>query len=150
MAKYAKLGLLRELFPNVPIMALTATANKPVIKNIIDRLGMKNHVFLQGSFNRPNLHYDIRPKTRGIINDIASFIRTRHPNQTGIIYCFSRQNCEDVAKALRDSHGILAEHYHAKMLKAEKEQAQAAWQSGEVKVIVSTVRPMALLYAEWC
>jgi bloom syndrome protein len=121
-------------------MALTATANESVIKNIIDRLSIPNCIFLNQSFNRPNLHYDVREKKKGtVLKEIAAFINSRHPNETGIIYCFARAHCEQVAQSLREDFGLRAEHYHAGMPQAEKKKAQDMWQSGEAQIIVSTV-----------
>jgi len=121
-------------------MALTATANESVIKNIIDRLGISNCLFLKQSFNRPNLHYDVREKKKGtVLKEIATFIKSRHPNETGIIYCFARAHCEQVAQALREDFQLRAEHYHAGMPQAEKKKTQDGWQSGAAQIIVSTV-----------
>lgn len=128
-------------------MALTATANEAVIKNIIDRLNIPQCVQLKQSFNRPNLHYDIREKKKAtVIKDIAAFIQSRHTNHTGIIYCFTRAHCEQVAQALRDDFGLKAQHYHAGMAQTDKRRAQEQWQSGEARIIVSTV---SVLYASW-
>lgn len=126
-------------------MALTATANGSVVKNIIDRLNIPQCLQLKQSFNRPNLHYDVREKKKNtVIKEIASFIKSRHANETGIIYCFARTHCEQVAQTLRDEFGLKAEHYHAKMAQAEKRRTQEHWQSGEAQVIVSTVSDVVL------
>lgn len=122
-------------------MALTATANGNDVKNIIDRLNIPQCLQLKLSFNRPNLHYDVREKKKStVIKEIASFIKSRHANETGIIYCFARAHCEQVAQMLRDDYGLKAEYYHAKMTQAEKKSTQEHWQSGEAQIIVSTVR----------
>ena len=123
-------------------MALTTTANELVIKNIIDRLSIPNCVFLKQSFNWPNLHYDVREKKNTILKEIAAFIKSRHANETGIIYCFARAHCEQVAQSLRDDFGLRAEYYHAGMPQTEKKKAQDQWQSGEAQIIVSTVGDM--------
>jgi superfamily II DNA helicase RecQ len=124
-------------------MALTATANESVIKNIIDRLSIPNCVFLKQSFNRPNLHYDVREKKKNtVLKEIAAFIKSRHANETGIIYCFARAHCEQVAQSLKDDFGLRAEYYHAGMPQVEKKKTQDQWQSGEAQIIVSTVSDM--------
>jgi superfamily II DNA helicase RecQ len=121
-------------------MALTATANDSVIKNIIDRLNIPSCVFLKQSFNRPNLHYDVREKKKStVLKEIAFFIKSRHAKETGIIYCLSRKECESVAQTLRDKYGLKAQHYHAGMKSADKKMAQEQWQSGAANIIVSTV-----------
>jgi superfamily II DNA helicase RecQ len=121
-------------------MALTATAKQTVVEDIIERLGIKGCLFLTQSFNRPNLNYDVRPKTRNVLDAIAGYIKGRHPDGSGVIYCFSRSNCEDVAMSLREKFGISARHYHAGMSPQDKAMVQGAWQDGTCKVIVATVR----------
>jgi superfamily II DNA helicase RecQ len=122
-------------------MALTATANESVINDIIQRLNIPDCIFLKQSFNRPSLHYEVREKKKKLIliKEIAEFIGTRHANETGIVYCFSRKECEEVAQALRDRHGLKAQHYHAKMTSTQKKLVQQQWQSGGAHVIVCTV-----------
>lgn len=127
-------------YPNIPIMALTATANEHVVKDIITRLQISDCELLRQSFNRPNLRYAIRKKTRNIISDINAVIREHHNGETGIIYCTSRKKCEEVAKDLRDKYDLRAKHYHAQMSSEDKSRAQVAWQKGECEIIVATVR----------
>lgn len=122
-------------------MALTATANEQVMNDVIDRLGIKDCTLLAQSFNRPNLHYEVRPKKRNLIADISTFIQTHHRGQTGIIYCLSRNKCEEVAKELREKYALKAKHYHAQMSVDDKQRAQSAWQSGKCDIIVATVSP---------
>jgi len=132
-------------------MALTATANETVAKNIIDRLNIPKCLQLKQSFNRPNLHYDVREKKKKtVIKEIASFIKSRHANETGIIYCFARTHCEQVAQELRNDFGLKAEHYHAKMTQPEKRMTQEHWQSGKAQIIVSTVSETLLSFDFWC
>ena len=130
-------------FPKIPIMALTATANSRVKKDVIDRLRMNDCVFLTQSFNRPNLHYEVRKKPRNVLADINTFITTHYPDSTGIIYCLSRNKCEEVAKELRDTYGLSAKHYHAQISASDKCRTQEAWQSGDCKIMVATVRAKA-------
>ncbi|KAF8522149.1 P-loop containing nucleoside triphosphate hydrolase protein [Hysterangium stoloniferum] len=136
---YQDLDRLRQDYPKIPIIALTATANEQVMNDVIDRLGIKNCVLLTQSFNRPNLHYEIRTKRKNVLADINAFIQSNHRGQTGIIYCFSRNKCEEVAKELRDKYGLKAKHYHAQMSVEDKSKAQIAWQSNECDIIVATV-----------
>lgn len=139
---YKDLGDIRRKFPGVPVMALTATATENVKVDTIHNLGIDGCETFTQSFNRPNLHYDVRTKTKGKgndVQDIAELIKEKHPKQTGIIYCLSRQNCEDMAKALRTQHKIKAHHYHAGLPPKEKADVQKDWQAGKHHVIVATI-----------
>lgn len=119
-------------------MALTATANEAVMNDVIEQLSIRSCVLLTQSFNRPNLYYEVRPKTKNFMKEIAEIIHM-HRGHSGIIYCLSRNKCEQVAKELRDYHNIKARHYHAQLTADDKNKAQSAWQKGECQVIVATV-----------
>ncbi|CAE6416008.1 unnamed protein product [Rhizoctonia solani] len=136
---YQGLGFLRQSYPGIPVMALTATANAKVRQDVIVKLGITGCEELVQSFNRPNLHYEVRKKNKGVVTDIANYIRAHHHEQTGVIYCLSRAKCEEVAKELRNKHDITARHYHAAMTANDKSETQAAWISGECRVIVATI-----------
>ncbi|KAI5361173.1 Putative helicase, RQC domain, P-loop containing nucleoside triphosphate hydrolase [Septoria linicola] len=143
---YKNLGEVRKRYPGVPVMALTATATSRVKDDTIHNLGMKKdgvskcEVFTQ-SFNRENLYYEVRPKPKGkqVITAIAELITGSHAKETGIIYCLSRKDCEDVAAQLAKEHGIRAQHYHAGLEGPDKAAIQEAWQAGRIKVIVATI-----------
>ncbi|OAA48702.1 QDE3 protein [Metarhizium rileyi] len=137
---YKTLGQVRMRFPEVPVMALTATATQNVIVDIKHNLNLVNcQVFLQ-SFNRPNLYYEVRKKTShsNATDSIASLIEAKYTNLTGIVYTISRKQAEDVAQSLI-SHGIAARHYHAAIDPREKVEVQTAWQKGNIKVVVATI-----------
>ena len=136
---YKQCGLLKGSFPTVPIMALTATATERVRIDCLTLLGFsKDAVTLSSSFNRPNLWYEVRPKKKGLVKDIAEVLRRHHKNETGIVYCTSRNDCEEVARQLCDE-GIQAAYYHAAMEQQERKEAQERWMSDEVRVICATV-----------
>ncbi|PTB42992.1 hypothetical protein M441DRAFT_25099 [Trichoderma asperellum CBS 433.97] len=137
---YKNLGQLRSKFPEVPVMALTATATQNVIVDIKHNLGMINCQVFSQSFNRPNLYYEVRPKSSNPVatQQIASLINSKYRNVTGIVYTISRKQAEDVAEKLSD-HGIAARHYHAAITPAEKVEVQTAWQRGQIKVVVATI-----------
>lgn len=106
---------------------------------MISNLGLKSPVVLTQSFNRTNLHYEVRPKGKGFMEQIATFIKRDHAGECGIIYCLSKKNCEDVAAQLRSKHGVKAMHYHAGMDKNDRKRVQLDWQSGKLLVICATI-----------
>ena len=138
---YKALGGIRRQFPGVPVMALTATATENVKVDTIHNLNMGGCEIFTRSFNRANLYYEVRLKGKGkeSLESIASLIKDKHSKQTGIIYCLSRKNCEDMASALQNQHRIKAQHYHAGMPSAEKLDVQRKWQAGAYHVIVATI-----------
>ncbi|WWC86120.1 uncharacterized protein L201_000991 [Kwoniella dendrophila CBS 6074] len=138
-ADYLRLGDLRKDYPGVPIMALTATAQNKVEDDIIRSLGIQGCSILRQSFNRPNLHYEVRPKTKGVIDEIVAFIRTQGENASGIIYCNSRDGCENLAMKLKEDYGLEAHHYHAGMSKNDRRKIQEGWQEHEFEIIVATI-----------
>lgn len=137
---YKLIGDTRRQFPKVPVMALTATATENVKADVIYNLGIEGCEKFSRSFNRPNLYYEVRQKgkSKDDLEAIAALIREKHPKQTGIIYCLSRKNCEDMAKALSGLR-IRAHHYHAGLKPDEKADIQKKWQNGEYHVIVATI-----------
>ncbi|CZT15327.1 uncharacterized protein RCC_01188 [Ramularia collo-cygni] len=137
---YKLLGDVRQKFPGVPVMALTATATENVKFDTMHNLGIDGCEVLTSSFNRKNLYYEVRKKNKGKadIEDIAELIKEKHHRKTGIIYCLSRADCENMAAALQ-KQGIKAHHYHAGIENAEKSRIQKQWQAGAYHVIVATI-----------
>jgi bloom syndrome protein len=137
---YKTLGKVRQRYPGVPVMALTATATQNVIVDVRHNLGMDNCQTFSQSFNRPNLHYEVRGKTTNAkcMDEIASLIKSKYANQSGIVYTVSRRNAERVAESLSDQ-GITAMHYHAGIDPQEKVEVQTSWQQGQVKIVVATI-----------
>lgn len=137
---YKTIGQNRKSFPNVPLMALTATATQNVIVDIKHNLDMKHCQVFSQSFNRPNLYYEVRPKgsSANCIATITDLIHTHYAGKTGIVYTISRKQTETVAEKLT-AQGITACHYHAGMPVPEKVAAQNLWQTGRVKVVVATI-----------
>jgi bloom syndrome protein len=120
-------------------MALTATANKRTIADIVAQLKLQEgHAFFLQSFNRTNLKYYVCRKRGNFLNEIATSLSTKYRNESGIIYCLSRKSCETVAQKLRDK-GLTASHFHAGMSPAEREETSRDWQSGRVPIMVATV-----------
>ncbi|KAF8723361.1 hypothetical protein HU200_021886 [Digitaria exilis] len=139
---YKNLGILKIQFPSVPMIALTATATSKVQKDLIEMLHIPRCVKFVSTVNRPNLFYKVYEKSpvgKVVIDEVANFISESYPNnESGIVYCFSRKECEQVAKELRD-RGILAEHYHADMEIEAREKIHTRWSKGKSQVIVGTV-----------
>ena len=138
---YKSLGEVRLQFPGVPVMALTATATENVKVDVIHNLKIQGCEVLTQSFNRPNLRYEVRPKgkSKDVLEDIVKLVKKSYRNQSGIIYCLSRKNCEKIAGQLRETHKIKAHHYHAGMDPQNKSEVQRQWQAGEWHVIVATI-----------
>ena len=122
--EYTQLGQLREQFPNVPIMALTATADKITRHDIIEQLKLKDAREFISSFDRPNLSLTVKRGFRDAekMNYILNFIKAR-PYDAGIIYCLSRKTTEKVARTLR-TKGINALPYHAGLTNQERTETQ--------------------------
>ncbi|KAH7248376.1 hypothetical protein B0J15DRAFT_596567 [Fusarium solani] len=137
---YKTLGQVRQRYPGVPVMALTATATQNVIVDIKHNLGMDSCQTFSRSFNRPNLYYEVRGKTTNAkcMDEIASLIKSKYANQSGIVYTISRKNAEKVAESLSDQ-GITARYYHAGVDPQEKVEVQTAWQQGQAKIVVATI-----------
>ncbi|KAG5369961.1 ATP-dependent helicase SGS1 [Yarrowia sp. C11] len=134
---YKALVNVKSTLPGVPIMALTATANEKVRMDIQSCL-RPNRRFFKQSFNRPNLYYEVRPKTKTVQQDIEALLRGRFRGQTGIIYCHSKQLCETTSETLQQA-GIRANFYHAGMETEQRTVVQAAWQSGKIQVVCATI-----------
>jgi bloom syndrome protein len=135
---YKALGDVVRQFPGVPVIALTATATQLVRTDVVANLGIQGCRQFSQSFNRPNLSYEVLPKSKGVINSIADLIKERYTGKSGIIYCLSRKSCEQVAQKLSDL-GLRAHHYHAGMESADRSDVQRKWQKNEYHVIVATI-----------
>ncbi|WP_318437411.1 ATP-dependent DNA helicase RecQ [Photobacterium leiognathi] len=134
--EYAALGLLKQSFDNLPVMALTATADETTRHDIIQRLGLSQpHEYL-GSFDRPNIRYTLWEKHKPLTQIIRYIEGMR--GQCGIIYCNSRKKVEQISEKLRDN-GIRAEAYHAGLEHAERVHVQDAFQRDDIHVVVATV-----------
>ena len=136
--EYTQLSQLREAFPSVPMMALTATADKVTRTDIIKQLRLKGEVFIS-SFDRPNLSlsvkrgYSTAEKQRFILN----FIKAR-PTEPGIVYCLSRKNTEAVC-AMLQKHGVSTAPYHAGLSQHDRDTAQEQFKQDNVQVICATI-----------
>lgn len=128
--------VIAGLGPNIPIIALTATATPKVQLDIIKNLQMGDATLFKSSFNRPNLFYEIRPK-RDVLKEIIRFIK-QNTGKSGIIYCLSRKKVEEVAEAL-NLNGIKALPYHAGLEPKVRAETQDKFLMEDVEVIVATI-----------
>lgn len=135
---YQGLGFFKELYPFVPIIALTATANEKVRMDIIHHLKMKNPVVFKQSFNRLNLFYSIKWKHPDHLEWIRDFILQNHDKETGIIYCHSKQSCEQTSSKL-NQFGLKSSFYHAGMSPEERLKIQNSWQKNFIHIICATI-----------
>ncbi|XP_010276962.1 PREDICTED: mediator of RNA polymerase II transcription subunit 34 isoform X1 [Nelumbo nucifera] len=139
---YKNLGILKTQFPSVPVVALTATATKKVQADLMEMLHISKCIKFVSTVNRPNLFYMVRDKSsvgKVVVDEIADFIRSSYPNnESGIVYCFSRKECEQVAEELCQ-RGISAGFYHADMDVGAREKVHLRWSSNKLQVIVGTV-----------
>ncbi|KAM7152510.1 recQ-like DNA helicase BLM [Macrochelys suwanniensis] len=137
---YKRLNMLRQKFRSVPMMALTATANPRVQKDILNQLEMLKPQVFTMSFNRHNLKYDVLPKKpKRVALDCLEWIRKYHPYDSGIIYCLSRQDCNKTAEILQEK-GLAALAYHAGLSDSVRDLVQRKWinQDG-CQVICATI-----------
>ena len=137
--EYTQLGILRDKFPNTPIMALTATADKITRQDIIEQLRLKNAHEFVSSFDRPNLSLSVKRgyKAADKMHFILNFIKAR-PFEAGIIYCLSRKTTEKVAEDLRKK-GINAAPYHAGLSPMERNQTQEQFKNDQLLVVCATI-----------
>jgi ATP-dependent DNA helicase RecQ len=134
---YIQLGRLKTIFPNVPLIALTATADAKTRNDISRQLGLDNPNVFVSSFDRPNIKYMILER-KDEMSQLNEFIKEHHPNDTGIVYCLSRDKVERVALALKKL-GYHAVPYHAGMPQAERSKNQELFNQEEQIIVVATI-----------
>lgn len=134
--EYTQLNALKKYFPAIPVMALTATADKLTRQDIIDRLEMNDPAVFVASFNRENLSLKVLPGT----NRLPQIIRLLQlkPKTSGIIYCLSRKSCESLAAKLQEK-GFVAGFYHAGMDAAERARTQEAFLRDDIRIMCATI-----------
>ena len=134
--EYRQLKLLKTKFPNIPVIALTATADKVTRKDIGDQLNLVEPKLFLASFDRPNLKLEVRPgrkRWEQIVNFVAN-----HREEAGIVYCMSRKNCESLAAKLQGK-GLNADYYHAGMSSDQRNKTQEAFINDQIDIICATV-----------
>lgn len=133
---YRNLAQLRNLFPNIPILALTATATDRVREDILRQLQMEKAKVFLSSFNRLNLSYIVRPKRKAFDNLVQ--LLKKYADQSVIIYCFSRKETENIALDLKQE-GFKASAYHAGLEKDQRRKVQEKFTRDEIQIIVATI-----------
>ncbi|WP_446340440.1 DNA helicase RecQ [Coleofasciculus chthonoplastes] len=134
--EYRQIKQLRQRYPDIPILALTATATKRVQQDIVQQLTLRQPSIHIASFNRPNLYYEIQPKQRQSYNQL--FKKVQSHKGSGIIYCLSRRSVDEVAFRLQKD-GISALPYHAGMSDTDRSSNQNRFIRDDVQVIVATI-----------
>ena len=135
--EYRRIRPIVNEIGNAPVIALTATATDKVRSDIKKNLGIIDAKEFKSSFNRPNLYYEVRPKTKDVDKDIIKFIK-QHPGKSGIIYCLSRKKVEELAAILR-ANDIKAAAYHAGLDSTTRTQTQDDFLMENIDVIVATI-----------
>ncbi len=141
---YNQLGSLRKDYPNVPLMALTATANEKVVKDAIRVLGMRNPFTYRSSFNRPNLMYEVRKKDSKTTDFMADYVAKRS-SESGVIYCLSRKDCETLSEKLQEKlvqkgkGNVKVTFYHAELDATERKRRHHQWLVGRISVLCATI-----------
>jgi ATP-dependent DNA helicase RecQ len=134
--EYLMLAGLKKVFPGVPVIALTATADKLTQKDILDKLNLHKPAVFISSFNRENITYRVNPK-KNSFNQLINFLEERK-DDSGIIYCLSRKSTEALAADLKEE-GFAAEAYHAGLTSEVKAKNQEAFLRDDVKIMVATI-----------
>lgn len=134
--EYRQLNQVKKMFPGVPVVALTATADKVTRKDILIQLDLQKAKIFVSSFNRPNLSLNVFPGTKRI-SQIISFLKS-HPKQAGIIYCLSRKTTESVATKLEKA-GLNARFYHAGMPQEDRGKVQDDFLRDNIQIVCATI-----------
>ncbi|KFK37983.1 hypothetical protein AALP_AA3G055000 [Arabis alpina] len=136
---YRELGCLKQNFPRVPVMALTATATESVCEDVLKSLRIPRAPVLKMSFDRTNLKYEVITKTKEPLKQLQELLKDRFKDQSGIVYCLSKSECVDVAKFLNEKCKVKTVYYHAGVPAKQRVDVQRKWQTGEVRIVCATI-----------
>ena len=134
--EYQQLKQIRELFPDIPLIALTATADKVTREDIIQQLKLQDSKITISSFNRPNIRYTVIEKHNPFLQ-ITTFLKN-HQNESGIVYCLTRKRVENLAEKLKEA-GYKVAAYHGGMETAKRNNTQTQFQRDNIDIVVATV-----------
>jgi ATP-dependent DNA helicase RecQ len=134
--EYMQMQFLKQQFPQVPVIALTATADRVTRKDIVEQLKMQDPAIFISSFDRPNLSLEVRPGQKRI-EQIVDFVLNR-PNKSGIIYCLSRKSTEQLAEKLQ-AKGVKAEAYHGMMPTLMRSKVQEDFINDRIQIVCATI-----------
>jgi ATP-dependent DNA helicase RecQ len=134
--EYLQLAKLRQLFPKIPVIALTATADMATREDIVRSLSLQNASSFIASFNRPNIRYTLIEKQKPL-QQILTFLK-KHPNESGIIYCLTRKRVDELSQKLKDQ-GFQVGAYHAGMDTGKRKRILEAFQHDDIHLVVATV-----------
>lgn len=134
--EYLSLGQLKDRFPKIPVIALTATADGLTKQDILEKLNLRQYTVFENSFNRPNIFYSIRPK-RDHYEQLLTYLE-EHKDDSGIIYCLSRAGTESLAADLQ-AEGFSVAAYHAGLERQEREERQEKFLRDEIRIMVATI-----------
>lgn len=135
--KYRGLSFFKENHPQIPVIALTATATPRVKEDIVNNLKLVDHAFFFSTFNRPEIHYSVKKGVR-VLDDIVETMKTFPPNTSAIVYCWRKEDCENYAIALVE-RGLNALAYHAGMKHPQRNAIQKGWTSGRIAIVCATI-----------
>lgn len=135
--KYRELSFFKEMFPEIPVIALTATATPRVKDDIVTNLKLVDHAFFFSTFNRPEINYIVKKGVR-LIDDIVETMQKFPPNTSAIVYCWRQKDCNDYATALVHK-GLNALAYHAGMNMKQRDAIQKGWTSGRTAIVCATI-----------
>ncbi|KAM1994443.1 hypothetical protein ACFX1X_010396 [Malus domestica] len=136
---YRGLGCLKQIFRDVPVMALTATATHSVREDILKALRIPHALVLERSFDRPNLKYEVIGKTKESQKQLGELLRSRFQNQSGIVYCLSKSECVEVSNFLNEKFKMKTAYYHAGIAARQRVAVQKKWYTGEVQIVCATI-----------
>ncbi len=151
--EYSKLGILKQEFPDVPVIALTATADQLTRGDILEKLNLNNPEVYISSFDRPNIKYHVQAKVNAL-EQLVQYV-TDNQGESGIVYCLSRKSTEEVAKNLQ-KEGFTAKPFHAGISVEEKNQTYNDFMSDKLQIVVATIafgmgidKPNVRFVAHW-
>ena len=135
---YLKLCKVRSLYPNAPLVILTATVTGKALLDIRHLLQVHDCLVFKHSLNRPNLSFNVVKKSSTVVKAIITLIKDLYPDSYGIIYCRTKRDCQTVSQQLQ-TDGINSRHYHSEVPQDAKDMVLEGWSNGSIQVVVATI-----------